>query len=92
MHKNRILHRDIKGANILVTMDNHIKIADLGLARSYISTEERFTSNNQIVTRWYRSPELLLEAKKYGPEIDIWSIGYVIYIYMDVDVCVAQVI
>lgn len=41
MHKNRILHRDIKGANILVTVDNRIKIADLGLARSYISTDDR---------------------------------------------------
>jgi len=41
MHSNRILHRDIKGANILVTIDNRLKIADLGLARSYISTNDR---------------------------------------------------
>ena len=38
-------------------------------------SHSRFTSNNKVVTRWYRSPELLLETTKYGPEIDIWSIG-----------------
>jgi cyclin-dependent kinase 12/13 len=46
MHRNRILHRDIKGANILVTVDNKIKIADLGLARSYISTENRYSMSD----------------------------------------------
>jgi serine/threonine protein kinase len=43
--------------------------------RCAVWCHNRFTSNNKVVTRWYRSPELLLEAQKYGPEIDIWSIG-----------------
>ena len=76
LHTNKILHRDIKGPNILVTKDNVIKIADLGLARSCRSfLDQKFTNSNSVVTLWYRSPELLLGTKQYGPEIDMWSVG-----------------
>ena len=76
LHTNKILHRDIKGPNILVTKDNVIKIADLGLARSCRSfLDQKFTNENSVVTLWYRSPELLLVTRQYGPEIDIWSVG-----------------
>ena len=76
LHTNKILHRDIKGPNILVTKDNVIKIADLGLARSCRSfLDQKFTNENSVVTLWYRSPELLLGTRQYGPEIDIWSVG-----------------
>jgi serine/threonine protein kinase len=72
----KILHRDIKSANILVTRNNVIKIADWGLARSYMdTTRQDFT--NPVVTLWYRSPELLYGCKRYGSEVDIWSIGCV---------------
>lgn len=77
IHKNKILHRDIKTANILVTKDNQIKIADLGLARSYNSNETSHKYTNPVVTLWYRAPELLLGLREYGFAIDIWSIGCV---------------
>lgn len=73
LHKNKILHRDIKAANILITKDNVLKIADWGLARFYQKGNTRMT--NPVVTLWYRSPELLCGSREYGPEVDIWSVG-----------------
>lgn len=73
LHKNKILHRDIKAANILITKDNVLKIADWGLARFYQVGNSRMT--NPVVTLWYRSPELLCGCREYGPEVDIWSVG-----------------
>jgi serine/threonine protein kinase len=73
MHRAGILHRDIKSANILVTSDNVIKIADWGLARLFHKENTRMTK--EVCTLWYRSPELLMGVKTYGPEIDIWSVG-----------------
>lgn len=70
----KILHRDIKSANILITTGNVVKIADWGLARTYLdATKQDFT--NPVVTLWYRAPELLLGSRRYGPEVDIWSLG-----------------
>jgi cyclin-dependent kinase 12/13 len=72
-HERQVLHRDIKGSNLLI--DNHgtLKIADFGLARTYADHLHRYT--NRVITLWYRSPELLLGAEEYGPEVDIWSVG-----------------
>ena len=73
MHRQKILHRDLKTANILITRGNVLKIADWGLARSTFTNMQRLSP--KVVTLWYRAPELLLETKRYGPEIDIWSVG-----------------
>ena len=73
LHKNMILHRDIKSANILITRDNVLKIADWGLARFYQKDNTRMT--NPVVTLWYRSPEILCGSRQYGPEVDMWSVG-----------------
>eukprot|EP01117_Protostelium_nocturnum_P007776 TRINITY_DN2782_c0_g3_i2.p1 TRINITY_DN2782_c0_g3~~TRINITY_DN2782_c0_g3_i2.p1 ORF type:complete len:358 (+),score=135.31 TRINITY_DN2782_c0_g3_i2:35-1075(+) len=73
VHKNWILHRDLKPNNLLISKDGILKLADFGNARHYGSPNPRFTSTN--VTIWYRSPELLFGAKAYGPSVDIWSIG-----------------
>lgn len=54
-------------------VDGTLKIADFGLARMYADPQTAMTS--QVVTRWYRCPELLLGAKHYGPAVDIWSCG-----------------
>lgn len=73
MHTQAVLHRDIKSANILLTRDNVIKIADCGLARLFHKDNQRMS--REVCTLWYRSPELLMGIKSYGPEIDIWSVG-----------------
>eukprot|EP01035_Chromulina_nebulosa_P019760 gene19760-25693_t len=74
LHLNKILHRDIKPANILITSSNVLKIADWGLARTYMNSQKQ-NLTNPVVTLWYRSPELVLGAKHYGSEVDIWSVG-----------------
>lgn len=78
LHKNRTLHRDIKPQNILVSNDlEAVKLADFGLSR-VINVPFREMSN-EIVTLWYRAPELLLGAKDYGISVDLWSLGCVFH-------------
>lgn len=74
-HRNFILHRDLKPSNLLLARDGQLKIADFGLARSLGSPNEDFTSN--VVTRWYRAPELLLGAKHYDGGVDVWAVGII---------------
>lgn len=74
-HRNFILHRDLKPNNLLISPNGLLKIADFGLARSLGNPNEDLSSN--VVTRWYRAPELLFGAKHYTEAIDIWSIGII---------------
>ncbi|MDN6572550.1 MAG: cyclin-dependent kinase family protein [Staphylococcus equorum] len=74
-HRNFILHRDLKPNNLLLAPDGELKIADFGLARSLGNADELLTSN--VVTRWYRAPELLFGARHYTVAVDIWSIGII---------------
>lgn len=71
LHTNRVLHRDLKPENILVTSRGQVKLADFGLARIY-SCHMALTP--VVVTLWYRSPEVLLQAS-YATSVDIWSTG-----------------
>ncbi|CAB4283811.1 unnamed protein product [Prunus armeniaca] len=73
-HANQVLHRDIKGSNLLIDNEGKLKLADFGLARSFCSNHEG-NLTNRVITLWYRPPELLLGATKYGPAVDIWSVG-----------------
>eukprot|EP01029_Cantina_marsupialis_P003876 TRINITY_DN13894_c0_g1_i1.p1 TRINITY_DN13894_c0_g1~~TRINITY_DN13894_c0_g1_i1.p1 ORF type:complete len:356 (-),score=92.24 TRINITY_DN13894_c0_g1_i1:1184-2251(-) len=75
MHKNNIMHRDIKGANILINSAGVLKIADWGLARTRGTKGTMFTQGNDVVSRFYRAPELLLNSREYGAAIDIWAAG-----------------
>lgn len=76
MHVNKIIHRDLKSSNILISKNGQLKIADWGLARSWNKNMKQLT--NGVVTRWYRPIELLLGAKEYSPKIDLWSVGCII--------------
>jgi len=78
--KVRIVHRDIKCSNILLTEDNTVKIADFGLARRFekhMGRASRPMSTN-VITLWYRPPELLLGATAYDSRVDVWSTGCIV--------------
>lgn len=81
MHCNNVIHRDLKTANILVSKEGQVMIADFGLARS-LGTEmpkhSKHEYTNMVVTRWYRAPELLLGDVHYGCAIDLWSMGCIL--------------
>uniref|UniRef100_A0A914I737 Protein kinase domain-containing protein n=1 Tax=Globodera rostochiensis TaxID=31243 RepID=A0A914I737_GLORO len=73
-HQRRVLHRDLKPQNLLVDPEGQvIKLADFGLARAVGIPIRAYT--HEVVTLWYRAPEVLLGAARYSTGIDIWSIG-----------------
>ncbi|KAI7905710.1 kinase-like domain-containing protein [Cokeromyces recurvatus] len=74
LHHMGILHRDIKGSNLLINNKGELKIADFGLARIF-EKNRAHDYTNRVITLWYRPPELLLGATAYGPAVDIWSVG-----------------
>ena len=76
LHKKGIMHRDIKGGNLLLTKSGIVKIADFGLAREFKRGVQPKTV--KVVTRWYRAPEILILDRYYNEAIDVWSVGCVI--------------
>lgn len=77
LHARRVIHRDIKGSNILVDREGTVKVADFGLARTMkvLKDGESPDYTNRVITIWYRPPELLLGSVDYGREVDIWGVG-----------------
>ncbi|KAJ8765774.1 hypothetical protein K2173_014896 [Erythroxylum novogranatense] len=73
-HENGILHRDIKGSNLLIDKNGMLKIADFGLANFFVPKPKK-PLTSRVVTLWYRAPELLLGSTDYGVGIDLWSAG-----------------
>jgi cyclin-dependent kinase len=73
IHKNKILHRDLKPQNILINKQGILKIADFGLARAFSIPVKNYT--NEVITQWYRPPDLLLGSMNYFTTADIWSVG-----------------
>ena len=73
-HQRRIMHRDLKPSNLLIGEDEiTIKIADFGLARSFGLPLKSYT--HEVVTLWYRAPDVLMGSKNYSTSVDIWSVG-----------------
>ncbi|KAF5712913.1 CMGC CDK kinase [Fusarium mundagurra] len=87
LHDSRILHRDMKAANLLINNQGILQIADFGLARHYEGDVPKAGQaygvgkrdyTGLVVTRWYRPPELLLQLRQYTPAIDVWGVGCVL--------------
>ncbi|KAJ5288372.1 Cyclin-dependent kinase 1 [Penicillium antarcticum] len=72
-HGHRILHRDLKPQNLLVDRQGNLKLADFGLARAFGGPLRTYT--HEVVTLWYRSPEILLGDLQYSTGVDMWSVG-----------------
>jgi len=67
------MHRDLKPQNLLIDKNGVIKLADFGLARAFGLPVKTYT--HEVVTLWYRAPEILLGQKQYSTPVDIWSVG-----------------
>lgn len=76
-HSRGVLHRDIKGSNLLIDNNGILKIADFGLANSF-DPHHSVPLTSRVVTLWYRPPELLLGASNYGVAVDMWSTGCIL--------------
>ncbi|NXW90021.1 CDK3 kinase, partial [Alopecoenas beccarii] len=72
-HSHRVIHRDLKPQNLLINEAGTIKLADFGLARAFGVPLRTYT--HEVVTLWYRAPEILMRCKFYSTAVDIWSIG-----------------
>ncbi|EPZ35493.1 Pho85/PhoA-like cyclin-dependent kinase Pef1 [Rozella allomycis CSF55] len=72
-HENHVLHRDLKPQNLLINRKGELKLADFGLARAFGIPVNTFS--NEVVTLWYRAPDVLLGSRNYSTSIDIWSAG-----------------
>jgi len=84
-HANRIIHRDMKPQNLLISKTNCLKLCDFGLARAFSLPIRTYTHEvifhpplfilSKVITLWYRAPEILLGQKVYSTPVDIWSTG-----------------
>ena len=76
LHENFILHRDLKPANFLLDFEGNCVLTDFGLARTFASPGKELTKN--VVTRYYRPPEILFGSRFYGEKVDVWSLGCIL--------------
>ena len=72
-HSRNILHRDLKPQNLLINKSGELKLADFGLARAFGIPVRCYSA--EVVTLWYRPPDVLFGAKLYTTSIDMWSAG-----------------
>ncbi|XP_058396194.1 cyclin-dependent kinase 18 isoform X2 [Diceros bicornis minor] len=76
-HRRKILHRDLKPQNLLINERGELKLADFGLARA--KSVPTKTYSNEVVTLWYRPPDVLLGSTEYSTPIDMWGVGCIHY-------------
>lgn len=78
LHSHRIIHRDLKPQNILVSSEKPhcLKVADFGMARAFSMPLPKYT--HEVVTTWYRAPEILFGSQEYSLPIDMWSVGCIL--------------
>eukprot|EP00930_Biecheleria_cincta_P019872 TRINITY_DN15070_c1_g1_i1.p1 TRINITY_DN15070_c1_g1~~TRINITY_DN15070_c1_g1_i1.p1 ORF type:complete len:324 (+),score=77.68 TRINITY_DN15070_c1_g1_i1:57-1028(+) len=74
-HSRRVIHRDIKPQNLLIDSQLRMKLADFGLARAFVVPLPKYT--HEVVTVWYRAPEILLGSGLYSLGVDMWAVGCV---------------
>lgn len=72
-HSHNVLHRDLKPQNLLINRNSELKLADFGLARAFGIPVKCYSA--EVVTLWYRPPDVLFGAKIYTTSIDMWSAG-----------------
>jgi len=72
-HQQRVLHRDLKPQNLLINMEGELKLADFGLARGFGIPVKKYT--HEVVTLWYRPPDVLMGNTKYSTQVDMWGVG-----------------
>ncbi|XP_024918206.1 cyclin-dependent kinase 15 [Cynoglossus semilaevis] len=73
IHSRKILHRDLKPQNLLISYLGELKLADFGLARSKSIPSQTFSAD--VVTLWYRPPDVLLGSTEYSTALDMWGAG-----------------
>lgn len=76
LHKNYVIHRDIKPQNLMISTSGVLKIIDFDLSRRYTDSNKKMSPD--VITRWYQPPEILLESPVYGTPVDLWSAGCIL--------------
>ncbi|CDS03442.1 Putative CMGC/CDK protein kinase [Lichtheimia ramosa] len=72
-HDHKVLHRDLKPQNLLINKKGELKLGDFGLARAFGIPVRSYS--HEVVTLWYRAPDVLMGSRQYSTSIDLWSAG-----------------
>lgn len=80
LHSADLIHRDLKPSNVLLNSDSKLKLCDFGLVRCLATEKEgdNLVLTEEVATRWYRAPEVLLGSKTYDRPADMWSVGCIL--------------
>ncbi|CAI5760771.1 unnamed protein product [Candida verbasci] len=80
LHKNNIIHRDLKADNLLLELDGICKIGDFGISKKTINVDGPYQNENGSIqgTIFWMAPEVIQNQDGYSAKIDIWSLGCVV--------------